>query len=180
MSHEAQINFVKSVRTKFGFEHFAHAYVLEVGSLDINGSVRDLVESCVYTGIDVGPGPGVDLVICGSEYDEPADLYDTVISCECFEHNPKWVQTFKNMITVCRPGGLIIMTCATTGRREHGTARSAPDSSPLTVAKGWGDYYKNLTQEDFEKHFDLSEHFSEYHFSTNAKPADLYFYGIKR
>ena len=72
------------------------------------------------------------------------------------------------------------MTCATTGRREHGTARSAPDSSPLTVAKGWGDYYKNLTQEDFEKHFDLSEHFSEYHFSTNARPADLYFYGIKR
>jgi hypothetical protein len=43
--------------------YFLRKKVLEVGSLDINGSVRPLFTDCDYMGIDLGDGPGVDQVI---------------------------------------------------------------------------------------------------------------------
>ena len=46
----------------------------------------------------------------------PTASFDVVISCECFEHNPYWRETFLNMTRVLRPGGLFVLTCATTGR----------------------------------------------------------------
>jgi hypothetical protein len=33
---------------------------------------------------------------------------------------------------VLRPGGVLILTCATTGRHEHGTTRTSPAMSPST------------------------------------------------
>ena len=98
---------------------------------------------------------------------------------KCFEHNPYWRETFTNMIDHCRPGGLVVMTCATTGRPEHGTQRSLPEDSPLTIANGWN-YYKNLTETDFLTAFDLDEWFEEWKFSVNEEACDLYFHGLKK
>lgn len=122
--------------------------MLEIGSLDINGTIRSAFDHCDYTGIDVAAGKGVDVVCEGQSYDAPDGSFDTVISCECLEHNRHWKGTFQNMIRLCKPDGLIVMSCATLGRSEHGTARSDPDASPLTVDKGWN-YYRNLTPRDF-------------------------------
>ena len=52
MAHQQQFDFVKSVRDKFQ-ESFNKAKVLEVGSLDINGSVRQFFTECDYLGKDV-------------------------------------------------------------------------------------------------------------------------------
>ena len=82
------------------------------------------------------------------------------------------------MIRMTKPGGLIVMTCATTGRAEHGTRKSEPNSSPLTVGIGW-DYYKNLTEEDFREEFNFSDIFSSHSFSVNKSSNDLYFFGVK-
>jgi len=70
------------------------------------------------------------------------------------------------------------MTCATTGREEHGTERTTPKDSPLTIAKGWN-YYKNLTVDDFCDAFNLDEIFLNYEFSENLRSKDLYFWGVK-
>jgi hypothetical protein len=121
MAHQQQFDFVKSVRDKFS-ESFNKAKVLEVGSLDINGSVRQFFTDCNYLGIDVGEGNGVDLVCQGQEMQAPKDTFDTVISCECFEHNPYWIATFENMHRMAKK--LVVMSCATTGRPEHGTKAS--------------------------------------------------------
>ena len=43
-------------------ELFTGTRVLEVGSLDINGSVRPIFTDCEYVGLDLGPGPGVDVI----------------------------------------------------------------------------------------------------------------------
>jgi hypothetical protein len=75
--------------------------------------------------------------------------------------------------------GLVFMSCATTGRAEHGTTRTSPQDSPLTTKKGW-EYYKNLTEQDFRKNFDMDSMFSEYEFVVGAPHHDLYFYGIKK
>jgi SAM-dependent methyltransferase len=178
VAHRQQFEFVATVKAKYP-QNFALCRVLEVGSLDINGSVRSLFQGCQYIGLDVGQGRGVDIVCSGHEYDAPDHSYETVISCECFEHNPHWIETFANMHRLTRKGGLVVMTCATTGRPEHGTTRTTPKDSPLTVALQW-DYYQNLTEQDFVERFGLDRMFSEWSFSVNPRSCDLYFYGVRR
>jgi SAM-dependent methyltransferase len=197
MSHSTQQDFISYVKDKFP-SFFENKKVLEVGSLDINGTMRSFFSNCDYLGIDVGEGRGVDLVAQGQKYDAPDESFDVCSSGECFEHNPYWAETFANMVRMCKSGGLIFFTCATTGRSEHGTSRTDSGSSPLTVSIGW-EYYKNLDEQDFRESFEESfdEIFSEYEFHstvdydnptefiknmrTYINPCeDLYFWGIKK
>lgn len=174
MAHNAQAVFFKTVKKEFP-EHFVWKNVLEVGSLDINGSVRPLFEKCNYVGVDLELGPGVDLAVQGQDVGFPSDSFDTTISAECFEHNPHWSDTFMNMKRMTKPGGLITFTCAGKDRPEHGTARSDAGSSPLTTAAGW-DYYRNLEESDFApSHL----HDLKYQFFYNPQAQDLYFLGFK-
>jgi SAM-dependent methyltransferase len=178
MAHEEQLAFVELVSDCLPM-FFRGSRVIEVGSLDINGTVRKFFTDCSYTGLDVAPGPGVDLVCQGQDYDGPTESFDTVISCEAMEHNPYWQETFKNMVRLCKGGGLVLMTCATTGRREHGTTRSESGSSPNTVNLGW-EYYRNLVPGDFKAAFDLDKLFIQHRFFSNWRSFDLYFCGIAR
>jgi SAM-dependent methyltransferase len=178
MAHEAQRVFVQNLKSHFS-EFFDNKKVLEIGSLNINGTVRDFFKECNYLGIDVGEGHGVDLVCPGQEFNAPDESYDTVLSTECFEHNPYWLETFKNMIRMCKDGGLIFFTCATDGRAEHGTTRSDSGSSPLTIDLGW-DYYRNLNESDFTSNLNFDDLFSSYQFIVNSDAKDLYFWGIKK
>ena len=178
MAHQQQFDFIQTLKTKFPTQFF-NKKILEVGSLNINGSIRIFFTECDYLGIDVGSGNDVDLVCEGQKLDHPNETYDTVGSCECFEHNPYWVETFNNMYRMTKTSGLVFMSCATTGRAEHGTTRTSPQDSPLTTGIGW-EYYKNLTAEDFIQNIDLDNMFLAYEFETGSPHQDLYFYGIKR
>lgn len=178
MSHQNQRDFVRTVSNSLP-SFFSEVKVLEVGSLNINGTVRDFFSNCEYLGIDIAPGKGVDLVCEGQRFDAPDSSFDQVISCEVMEHNPHWKETFNNMIRVCKPGGLVTMTCATTGRPEHGTTRSSPTKSPLTVEQGW-DYYRNLHSKDFRSACNLERDFVQHQFWTNWRSFDLCFVGLKR
>lgn len=151
--------------------------MLEIGSLNINGTVREYFNADKYIGVDVGEGPGVDVVMSGHDYWSPS-LFDCAISCECFEHNPFWFETFVNMVSLTRKGGLVVFTCATTGRPEHGTQRTTPQDSPLTIAKDW-DYYMNLTEQDFLRRLSFDTFFEKWQFTRNDVSCDLYFEGIK-
>ncbi len=121
MAHPAQSEFIGRVKAIFP-GHFRGAKVLEIGSLDINSTIRGLFEACDYTDIDIGPGPGVDIVCEGQNYAAPIASFDVVISCEAIEHNPYWAETFRNMVRLVKPEGLVLMTCATLGRAQHGTS----------------------------------------------------------
>ena len=177
MAHKNQREFIDIlVRTMPGF--FRNSRVLEIGSLDINGSVRDFFTQCEYIGVDLGEGKGVDVVCEGQNYAAPDNSFDQVISCEVMEHNPHWVKTFENMTRVCRPGGLVVMTCASTGRPEHGTTRTTAADSPLTIGVGW-DYYKNLTVQDFTGQLPLDAKFALHYVAVNWGSYDLCFFGIK-
>lgn len=178
MSHSQQRFFIESVRNKLP-QYFSNTNVVEIGSLNINGTVRDFFNKCVHIGIDVGPGPCVDVVCLGHQYDMPNGTFDVGISCECFEHDQYWNLTFDNIIRLVKQNGLIIFSCATTGRKEHGTINNEPQSSPLTVENGWS-YYRNLTEQDFKEKFNFDKLFSEYQFSSDNFACDLYFWGIKK
>ena len=171
MSHQSQLDFVGGVKAYFP-EFFLGGRVLEVGSLNINGSVRDFfVNSEEYVGCDLGEGRGVDIVCAGHELPYVDGYFDIAISCECFEHDKNWRKTFSKMVDLVKVGGLVIFSCATTGRQEHGTTRTSPADAPFT-----NDYYMNLEAGHFGL---LVKRFSQHEFSEKQSPRDLYFWGIK-
>lgn len=172
MAHTAQFNFVTSVQKRFP-TLFRNKKILEIGSLNINGTVRHLFSDCQYIGVDLDYGRDVDLVCEGQNLKFADNFFNVAISCECFEHNPYWDETFVNMTRMA--SDLVIMTCATTGRPEHGTSRSSIAESPFTTE--W-DYYKNLTEEDFYEALDMSSLFRVWEFETNVDAKDLYFWGL--
>ena len=176
MAHNSQLQFIRLLSEGFP-KQFKNRRVLEVGSLDINGSIRRFFPECEYVGLDVASGPAVDIVCEGQKYDAPDESFDVVISCEAMEHNPYWAETLQNMIRLCRPGGIVVMTCATIGRPEHGTTRSEPESSPLTVGMGWN-YYRNLAERHFRKRVDFSG-LGAHRFWTRWHHYDLFFLGVK-
>ena len=178
MAHPQQQRYVSSVKTRFP-HFFKNGRVLDVGSLDINGNNRGFFYNCIYTGLDIAPGPNVDVVSPAHEY-KSQEKFDTIISTECLEHDKFYELTLKNCVDMLRSGGLFVFTCATTGRPEHGTRRTDTYSSPLTCRlDDWGDYYKNLTEEDIRKALDIASLFSSHEFMIGYENNDLYFYGIK-
>ena len=108
-------------------EAFECDSVLECGSYNVNGSVRDLFAAVghptEYIGLDWRPGPGVDMVNLVHEY-QPGRHFDTVISTEMLEHDPHWRESVQRMIDLVKPGGTLIITCAAPGRGEHELACS--------------------------------------------------------
>ena len=180
MAHHQQKNFCTSVKEKFPI-FFNGKWVLDIGSLDINGNNQYLFEQCGYIGVDLLPGSNVDFVSMGHELLFPDECFDVIISTECFEHDQYYEKTIKNIVRLLKPGGLFIFSCATTGRPEHGTRRTTPEDAPLIHQFGdWGDYYKNLEETDIRQVLDIDKVFSKYEFSTQNETYDLYFWGLKQ
>ena len=174
MAHRAQIKFFQSVKQQYP-RFFDSKKVLEIGSYNVNGTVRTFFNNCQYTGIDLAPGKDVDIVSSGHLFKpEDGKPFDVVISTECFEHNEYWLETLKNMVSLCNPEGIVIITCASRHRKEHGTKRKSPSNSLSSV---FSDYYKNLSIKDFVTAFDFDSVFWKYSFTIRGN--DLYFYGIK-
>ena len=176
MSHSEQLNFVETVVGEIKCADFFNINVLEIGSYDRNGSIRKHFNVKNYLGVDLINGPGVDLVYDGKKLELNNKLFDITISSECFEHDPNWDNTFKNMMRYTKSGGLLIFTCASKGRPEHGTLRTNPKDSPGTSAIG-SDYYKNLSESNFLEKFKFEFLFEDYFFITQKTSKDLYFVG---
>ena len=177
MAHEEQVDFCKEVKEKFP-EHFKEAKVLDIGSLDVNGSNRILFEGGVYVGCDLGEGKNVDIVCPGHEYDAPAGSLDVVITTEALEHDKHIKKTLNHSIKLLRSGGLLIITCAGPDRWEHGTSGSNPSDSPFT-----NDYYGNVSISMAKELMDMdafAEHEFRYDGGGRRGKRDLQFWGIKK
>ena len=176
--HTQQKNFCSKIASQHN-QHFVDKNVVDFGSADVNGNNRYLFTNCTYTGIDVGPFRNVDVVSKAHEYQPPAPV-DTVISSEMLEHDKHWRESVRHMVDILKPGGMLMFTCATTGRAEHGTRRSDPSSSPITSKfDDWQDYYCNLTEADIRSVLDVENEFSSFGFEIGTETCDLYFWGIK-
>ncbi len=175
--HKLAWGFVSTVKAQAP-EFFAGKRVLEVGSMDINGSVRDLFTNCDYFGIDLGEGKGVDEVRHVTQVFLADATYDVIISTEALEHDELWNLSLKAMYRLLKPSGILIITCAGPDRAEHGTTRTEDWASPHTT-----DYYRNISAEDFASILP-AELFSKsqlvYCGYEGGEKEDLYFVGIKR
>lgn len=115
--HDSVLKFVKSVVDEYDL---ADKRVLEIGSYNINGSVRPYFTGS-YTGIDHEDGPGVDLVMSSHELAEHFDpeTFDVIVSTECMEHDPKPWLTMQAVGQVLVTGGLLIVTARGNGFKYH-------------------------------------------------------------
>jgi len=184
MAHTEQREFCEKIKQKYP-QSFKNKKVLDIGSLDINGSNKDLFENCNYIGLDVAEGKNVDTISVGHLFDAPNETFDTIISTEVFEHDMFYVKTITNVMRMLKPGGLFLFTCGSIGRPEHGTRRTGGFDAPLLIeiSEEWADYYKNLSENDIRKITKFNDVFPEGYFeyrNTNMEiPGDLYFCGIK-
>lgn len=122
MCHESCINFGKANLKE---AYIVEKAVIEVGSLDVNGSLRPIVElfrPSIYIGVDIGMGPGVDLV-CDAEdlisrfgY----NIFDLVICTELLEHVRNWKIVIHNLKQILRPDGILLITTRSKGFAYHG------------------------------------------------------------
>lgn len=87
------------------------ARVLDVGSLDVNGSYREAIEDrgWEYLGVDIRSGKNVDIVV--PEYDYPFEdgEFDVVISGSTMEHVRAIWRWVPELVRVLRPGGLLVI-----------------------------------------------------------------------
>lgn len=175
--HIQALEFLTWVKDSFPW-HFRNALVLDVGSGDINGNLRSLFEYCQYNGNDVVAGPNVTVVSKTSELTFPPGFFFTIVSSECFEHDPEYEKSFAKIVELLMPGGLFAFTCATLGRPEHGTRRTSPGDSFGTLANlpEMQDYYKNIVPSDLPP---LKKHFINWGMYVNSHTKDLYFVGRK-
>lgn len=96
------------------------ARVIEVGSANVNGSIRDLFGGCqAYLGLDRRPGRDVDLVADAWTW-HPADPVEAVVCCEVLEHVPDGAMLARRLLSWLVPGGHLLLTWATPSRPPHG------------------------------------------------------------
>ena len=131
--------------------------------------LNELFDCSKYLGIDIAPGPGVDLV-CDAASWEPDDKYDLALCAEVFEHTRDWSLICLTAFKSLKKGGTFLGSCASTGRLPH----SAVDGGTLRE----GEYYSNVSKNDM--HLTLeSQGWSEVETFYNQECSDLYFKAIK-
>lgn len=100
------------------FSDFENLKVAEIGSADINGSYREVIEllGCSYTGVDLEAGPGVSVVL-EDPYVFPLtdNTFDLVYSGQTFEHAEFFWKTFSQMCRIAKPNALIIVLSPSSG-----------------------------------------------------------------
>ncbi len=90
--------------------------ILEVGSQLIPGqeslgNLRPLFPGRPYIGLDVRPGPGVDVVGTVEELPYPDQSIGTVLAMNTFEHVPFFWRGFEEIRRVLRPDGALVLAC---------------------------------------------------------------------
>ena len=119
--HSSVIQFVARVLQP---EDVKGMFIIEAGALDVNGSVRKLLESAEpskYIATDMREGNGVD-VVCMAE-NLPAmfgcESADIVICLEMLEHAEDWKAALRGLLQVMCIGGSLVLTTRSPGFPVH-------------------------------------------------------------
>lgn len=93
--------------------------IADLGSMDLNGSYKPIFENInwKYTGLDVGSGKNVDIVL-KDIYNWPIEdkTFDIVVSGQVFEHIEFIWLTIKEINRILKPGGICCIMAPSSGK----------------------------------------------------------------
>lgn len=137
--------------------------VVELGSRDVNGTIRDLFDCDEFVGVDIDEGPGVD-VVCDAADFMPERPAGCVVSTEMLEHTPRARESVLQAFRMLAPGGVFVMTAAGPGRHPH----SAVDGMALRD----GEHYENIDPDRLTSWLNEAG-FVRYRVDVQRRPADI-------
>jgi 2-polyprenyl-3-methyl-5-hydroxy-6-metoxy-1,4-benzoquinol methylase len=104
-------------------DQFHNKTILEVGSKNVNGSVRPLLQNLAasYIGVDMSEGDSVDLVVSAEKIVEKfgENVFDVLVTTEMVEHVYDWQVVISNLKRVLKPNGIIYLTTRSIGFPYH-------------------------------------------------------------
>ena len=91
--------------------------VIEIGSQDVNGSLRSVTPSHFeYIGVDFVEAKGVDIVLTDPyALPFPDNSADIILSSSCLEHSEMFWLAFLEMMRVLKPSGLLYINVPSNG-----------------------------------------------------------------
>jgi len=105
--HQSSLRHVQDLASRY---QISSGTVVDIGSMDVNGTYRDLFPACRYIGIDMAAGLGVDIVARDPyRYPVATGSADLVISGQAFEHVEFFWLAWLEMCRIVRSGGLIFL-----------------------------------------------------------------------
>jgi len=115
--------------------------ILEIGSLNINGSAREFFQSIsrAYIGVDLRAGPGVDLRTDILKV-PPIVKFDLIVSTEVLEHTPWPREVVAKCAELMSDGGWLVLTCASDRRKPHNAYGAEHPED--------GEYYEGIREID--------------------------------
>lgn len=98
---------------------FLGGKVLEIGSLNVNGGIRDVID--IDTGVDMRNGPGVDLVCPVQDLHKhfKSGHFDACVSAGTIEHIEDWRGFMLVTWDLVREGGYLVLTIASLQKKRH-------------------------------------------------------------
>lgn len=114
------------------------AHVVEIGSQDVNGSLRTLCpDQFKYTGVDFVAGKGVDLIL-DDPYKLPfeSESVDVVLSSSCFEHSEMFWLLYIEIMRILKPTGIFYLNVPSNGELHRWPVdcwRFYPDSGRALI-----------------------------------------------
>ena len=113
--HDTALKSGKAFAESYGI---SNGLVIDIGGRNVNGSLRAFFESkgMKFVCIDMEEDASVDVVIPPGEklpYEDGS--VDLIVSTSCFEHDPCFWLTFKEMTRIIKPSGYIYINAPTSG-----------------------------------------------------------------
>jgi SAM-dependent methyltransferase len=96
--------------------------VIDLGGKDVNGSLRSICEknAMKYICVDMEEHESVDVVVKpGEKLPFEDNTIDLIVSTSCFEHDPCFWLTFREMTRIIKKDGFIYVNAPTSGQ-YHG------------------------------------------------------------
>lgn len=134
--------------------------VLDVGSRDINGTVKGFILEAAapfparIVGIDMIGGDNVDVVMNGHDLMErfEPESFDLVTCCEMIEHDNAFWITVENMRKIVKPGGYLMITAPGINFFKHDFPhdyfRFTEEAFSHVFFKGWEDVFVENHHDD--------------------------------
>ena len=92
-------------------KHGPFKSVLDVGSMNVSGVIKDLIGDADYIGLDMQEGDNVDLVANAHDLKQifPSKKFDLVVCADTLEHDDKFWLTVEGLRYVTKRGGLMFI-----------------------------------------------------------------------